>query len=84
MSLKSEPPCIHLKWLHSHALGKKFGFCDAGKNTTPADYTVPVPPHGELCPQLAGEECRWYKPYCYKEKKPRVAYPSPDLNRNEL
>ena len=82
MSLKSEPKnqeipnCIHLKWVKSYALGKSYGFCDnkAGKTN---DYSVPVPPHGEFCPQLAGKECRWYKPI-------RVGFPSPDLNRNEL
>ena len=74
--------CIHLKWVKSIALKKKFGFCDAGKNTTAANYAVPVPPHGESCPHLAGEDCRWYKPETVAGT--RIMYPSPALHRNEL
>lgn len=72
--------CIHVKWYVVKSLGgRKFPFCNArnNKGSEKGDYSVPVPPHGELCPHAAGEECRWYKPV-------RVNFPSPDLNRNEL
>lgn len=59
VELKKE--CKHLRWITVYSLGgRKFGFCNAGKWKTLPD-SMPHPPHEELCPKLAGEDCRFYE-----------------------
>ena len=57
------PECKYLKWYKVHSLGgKKFAFCNAVKGKALLNDMISSPPHGELCPRVAGDECRFYKP----------------------
>lgn len=61
-AIESLNECEYLRWVKVHSLGgKKFGFCNAGEKKPLLKDSVPSPPHGELCPVLASDECRFYK-----------------------
>ena len=60
---EEEKDCQFVKWYVIRSLGnKKIAFCNAGKNGNLRNDSVPIPPHNQLCPHVAGKQCRFYKP----------------------